>query len=457
LTPENLVIADTAGPIAIAGVMGGLDTEVSAATTNILLESANFDFVSIRRTMKDLNLPSEASLRFSKGIHPEIVQSAVERAADLMRAHAGGTVAAGLVDTYPAPLPAQVVELTMSEVRRQLGMEVPVGEAIRILRALEFHVETVPTDPEKKEPGPSAAPILRVTTPPHRRDVQAGTADLIEELVRIHGYDRLPATLMADPLPEQHTNRSLAVEERLRDLLVDCGFQEVITYALTEIQRDAPVGLGQGEYVALLNPISSERVVMRHSLLGEMLEVAADNLRHTETLRLFQIGSVYLLPGGKKLPEEPRRLALLMTGRRQPEFWADGTGTEAKTLDFFDLKGVFEGVSGDLHLAGVSYRRPADGTYPYLHPGQAAEFLIDEHEVGSFGQLHPRYAEQRGLGQRIILAGELDLERILAAVPLRYAYTPVPRFPAALRDIAVIVDEEVTAERIVAEIRAAGG
>jgi phenylalanyl-tRNA synthetase beta chain len=300
-------------------------------------------------------------------------------------------------------------------------------------------------------------PILRVTTPPHRRDVQAGTADLIEELVRIHGYDRLPATLMADQLPEPHTNRPLALEENLRDLLVDCGLQEVITYALTEIRRDAPVGLGQGEYVTLLNPISSERVVMRHSLLGEMLEVAADNLRHIENLRLFQVGSVYLLQPGQKLPEEPRRLALLMTGRELPEFWADGTGTEAKNLDFFDLKGVFEAVLGDLHLASVSYRRPADGTYTYLHPGRAAEIQIGGHTAGSFGQLHPRYAEQRGLGQRVVLAGEFDLDRILAAVPSRYAYTPVPRYPAALRDIAVIVEEDVTAERILTEIRAAGG
>jgi phenylalanyl-tRNA synthetase beta chain len=442
LTPDNLVIADTAGPVAIAGVMGGADTEVSAATKNILLESANFNFVSIRRTMKSLNLPSEASVRFSKGIHPETVRPAAERAAELMRQHGGATVCKGLVDCYPAPLPPQAVTLTMAEVRRQLGMDFPIAEATRILRALQFTVE------------PAGSDTLRVTTPPHRLDIQAGSADLIEELARVHGYDRLPATLLSDQLPEQHANRPLEFEERLRDLLVNCGLQEVITYALTEPERDAPVGLGDGQYVELLNPISSERRVMRHSVLGGVLEAALANLRHTDDVRLFEIGSAYLGKEGQKLPDEPRRLALLLTGRRQPEFWGDGAGSAAKPLDFFDLKGVVEAMAGDLHRADVSFR-PASAAY--LHPGRSAELVIGGKSVGAFGQLHPRYADKLGLGGRLVMAGELDLDAILAALPPRYAYTPVPRFPAALRDVAVIVDEDVPAERVAAEVRAAGG
>ncbi len=442
LTPDNLVIADTAGPVAIAGVMGGADTEVSAATKNILLESANFDFVSIRRTMKALNLPSEASARFSKGIHPEMVRPAAERAAELMREHGGATICKGLVDCYPAPLPTQTITLTMAEVRRQLGMDFPVAEATRILRALQFGVE------------PAGADALRVTTPPHRLDIQAGSADLIEELARVHGYDRLPATLLADQLPEQHANRPLEFEERLRDILAKCGLQEVITYSLTEPERDAPVGLGEGKYVELLNPISSERRVMRHSVLGGVLEVALANLRHTEDVRLFEIGSAYLAKEGQKLPDEPRRLALLLTGRRQPEFWGEGAGAVAQPLDFFDIKGVVEAVAGDLHLPDVSFR-PASAAY--LHPGRSAQLVIAGKPVGAFGQLHPRYADRLGLGGRLVLAGEFDLDAILAALPPRYAYAPVPRFPAALRDVAVIVDEGVPAERVAAEIRAAGG
>jgi phenylalanyl-tRNA synthetase beta chain len=442
LTPDNLVIADTAGPVAIAGVMGGADTEVSATTKSVLLESANFDFVSIRRTMKALNLPSEASVRFSKGIHPEMVRPAAERAAELMRQYGGATISQGLVDCYPAPLPPQTITLTMAEVRRQLGMDFPIAEATRILRALQFTVE------------PAGADTLRITTPPHRLDIQAGSADLIEELARVHGYDRLPATLLADQLPEQHTNRPLEFEERLRDILVNCGLQEVITYALTEPERDAPVGLGEGEYVELLNPISSERRVMRHSVLGGVLEVAVANLRHTDEVRLFEIGSVYLGKEGQKLPDEPRRLAVLLTGRRQSEFWGDGAGAAVPVLDFFDVKGVVEAVVGDMHLADASFRAAAA---TYLHPGRSAELVIAGKPLGAFGQLHPRIADKLGLGGRQVLAGEFDLDAVFAALPPRYAYTPVPRFPAALRDVAVIVDENVSAERIAAEIRAAGG
>jgi phenylalanyl-tRNA synthetase beta chain len=217
LTPEMLVIADDASAVALAGIMGGADTEVSATTKNILLESANFDFVSIRRTMRALNLPSEASARFSRGIHPEMVRPAAERAAELMRQHAGATICKGLLDCYPAPLKPREIVLKLDEVKRQLGMTFPAAEAIRILKALEFQVT---------QPSPDT---LHVMPPPHRVDIQAGSADLIEELVRIYGYDRLPATLLADQLPEQHGNQPLIQEERVRDILVTAGLQEVIT------------------------------------------------------------------------------------------------------------------------------------------------------------------------------------------------------------------------------------
>src|SRR5262245_42992536 len=211
LTPEHVVIADTAGPVALAGVMGGADTEVSAQTANILLESASFEFRSVRRTMRYFDLPSEASLRFSRGIHPETVRPAAARAAELMLQHAGGTVSKGVVDDYPATLQPQVIDLHLGEVRRILGVEFSAEEASRILRALEFQVE------------PAGTGTLRVTTPPHRIDIQVGSSDLIEELARVHGYDRLPATLLREELPEQHTNRSLDFEERVRDILVGAG------------------------------------------------------------------------------------------------------------------------------------------------------------------------------------------------------------------------------------------
>ncbi|MFL5242404.1 MAG: phenylalanine--tRNA ligase subunit beta [Gemmataceae bacterium] len=442
LSPENLIIADELGPVALAGIMGGAETEVSEKTKSILLESANFDFVSIRRTMKALNLPSEASARFSRGIHPEIVQPAAERAASLMNQYASGTVCRGMVEEYPAPLPPQTIELTMSAVRRLVGMDFPISEAQRILQAVEFKVEK--TGPE----------TLLVTTPPHRLDIQTGAADLIEELVRIHGYDRLPATLLADQLPQQIGN-PLALEERVRDILVDLGLQEAITYALIAPEKEAPLGLASAEYVRLANPISSERVVMRHSLLPGILDVVAANLRQTNSVKLFEIGSVYLPIPGEKLPAEPRRLAFVMTGPRHGNFWGDGVGSSSPVLDFYDAKGIVEGLFADLHVDGIGYRRSLAA---YLHPGRAAEIMLHEQVIGQFGQLHPSAAKAYELaGENAILLGELDLEMLLNAVPARYAYSPIPRYPAALRDVAVIVDEPVTGAQVEAEIRAAGG
>jgi phenylalanyl-tRNA synthetase beta chain len=447
LTPENLVIADAAGPIALAGVMGGLETEVTPGTKNILLESASFDLVSIRRTMKQLNLPSEASVRFSKGIHPETVKPAAHRAADLMRQFAAATVARGMIDCYPAPLPPQVIDLKMAQVKRVLGVDFPRDEALRILKALEFDVKPVGAD------------ALEATTPPHRLDLQEGAADLIEELVRIHGYDRLPATLLADRLPRQQSNVPLVFEERLRDLLVGCGLQEVITYALTMPEKEEPLKPAadrRRDYVTLKNPISTERVVLRQTLLAGVLETAANNLRNVADVRLFELGFIYVPRPGQALPDEPRRLTLVMTGKRHHDSWSDSatTGTQTKAeLDFFDLKGIIEALVADLHMNDVALQ-PSQASY--LHPGKAATLFAKDKPLGDFGQLHPQVAEAYALAGRTVLAAELDVDALQAAVPPRFNYVPVPRFPAALRDIAIVVEEKISADQVAAEIRAGG-
>ncbi|HEY7329865.1 MAG TPA: phenylalanine--tRNA ligase subunit beta [Gemmataceae bacterium] len=442
LTTDMLIIADEAGPIALAGIKGGADTMVTQSTRNVLLESANFDFLCIRRTMKALNLPSEASVRFSKGIHPETVKPAAERAAELMRQHGGATVSRGIVDVYPRPLPPRIIDLKMAEVRRILGMDIPRSECVRILRALEFQVEEASSD------------ALRATAPPHRIDLEEGSADLIEDLVRLYGYDKLPEALLADQLPQQQTNKPLVFEERLRDRLVALGLQEVITYSLTTEEHEKPLGLPPCEYVRLRNPISSEREVMRHSLLSGVLDVAASNLQHTNDVQLFEIGAVYLPQPDKKLPDEPRRLAVVLCGTRQQEYWGEAPSTPAQSLDFFDLKGIFEALVSDLHVSQVEYRTLKA---PALHPGRAAEVVVNERVIGQFGELHPKIAEAFNLGGRAVLIGEIDLETLRSVLPARHLYRPVPRFPAALRDLAVVVEESIPAERVVGEIRAAGG
>ena len=443
LTPDHLLIADDAGPIALAGVMGGAETEVSATTKNVLLESANFDFVSIRRTSRAFNIFSEASTRFSRGIHPEVVKQGARRAAQLMHRHAQGSVLQGMVDNYPAPRPAQVISLKKAEVRRLLGVDLPGPDVERILKALEFKVE------------PAGADGWQVTAPPFRVDIQAGAADLIEDLARIHGYDRLPATLLSGELPPQRGNPDIALEERVRDSLAEAGLQEVRTYALTAREREALLGPPTGDYVEVLNEISAERKVMRRSLLASVLEVVEINLRTTDTVRLFEIGLVYLPKPGENLPEERRRLAIAMTGRRSPPSWDDPQDRKLPGVDFFDLKGVVELLAGRLHLPQVSYRAVRD--VPYLHPGRAAALVVNGQGIGVFGELHPKTAAALKLIERTIVVADLDLEALLAAAPVRFAYVPVSPFPAALRDVALLVDEAITNEQIIAEIRQAGG
>jgi phenylalanyl-tRNA synthetase beta chain len=449
LSQDMLIIADEAGPIALAGIKGGADTRVTEATRNILLEAANFDPVAIRRTMRALNLPSEAAVRFSKGIHPELVLPAARRAAALMHELAGATVCRGVVDVYPEPLKPQVIDLKLSEVRRVLGLDMPAAECTRILEGLEMRVEPVGRD------------TLRVTVPPHRLDIQEGPADLIEDLIRLHGYDRLPTTLLAEPLPPQVGNPDVDFEERVRDRLVSAGLQEIITYTLTTPESETALGLPRSEYIQLQNPISTDRTVLRHSLLPSVLEVAARNLHHSADVRLFEIGTIFLPRPEQKLPDEPRRLAVVLSGRRLDEHWQD-SGAALAGVDFFDLKGILEGLFEDLHLAGVTFL-PVKA--PALHPGKGAEIVVGEQVLGQAGELHPRAGKAlreiakiyEALDGRSVLVAELDLQALRRLLPERHRYTPVSSFPAALRDIALVVEESLPADRVAEEIRKAGG
>jgi phenylalanyl-tRNA synthetase beta chain len=239
----------------------------------------------------------------------------------------------------------------------------------------------------------------------------------------------------------------------------------VINYALTTPEKEASLkpqgessspGGSNAAYLVLQNPISSERVALRQTLLAGVLDNAAANLRHTDDVRLFELGFIYLPKPGQALPDEPRRLAILLTGKRRYEFWSDSAAGEASAipdLDFFDLKGVLEAISADLHLGGVGFE-PSKA--PYLHPGKAAAWSAGGKRLGDFGELHPKIGEVFGLAGRTVLVSEIDVDALQAHAPERFNYTPVPRFPSALRDIAVVVDEKIAAATVATEIRAAG-
>ncbi len=442
LTEDTLLITDGGGPVAIAGVMGGLESEVTHGTTNILIESANFNYISVRRTSQALKLPSEAASRFGRGVPPELTMIAVERSARLMEELAGGTVEEGYADAYPVKPETKVVDLTPQEVERILGIALETEQIVNILESLEFDCQV------EEE-------VIHAIVPHYRLDVSI-PSDLIEEVARVYGYDRLPTTLMKDELPPQQRDYSLEGEERIRDILVGCGLTEAITYSLSNLEAFAKLDPGVEEpspadYIRISNPLTTEREYMRRTLMSSLLETVRDNLRYTDRVTLFEIGRVYLPQRGKQLPDEPRRLGIAMTGPRTRRSWLiDQPGYE----DFYDLKGVVETLLDRLGLTERSFT-PAE--HPTFRPGGCATLKVADVEIGVFGEVDPKVRQSFELPAQPVTLLELDLEELLSQVePVRYLQ-PVSRFPAISQDMSLIVDEDVPAQQVEGLIWVAGG
>ena len=449
LPPFTILVTDPAGALSLGGIMGGEESEINAGTTNVLLEAASWNFINIRRSTHALRINSEAGFRFSRGVHPNQAILGAKRAAELLRQLAGGTVAQGLVDYYPNPPVVTPISLTAAEVQRIGGISLTQAEVAGLLQALEFGVADM-------------GDHLLVTSPDHRLDIE-GSHDLVEEVCRLYGYDRIPEGGMRDALPPQRGNEKLEREEQLKDVLVALGLQEIITYRLTTPEREARLlppasGVGPDDrpFVTLANPITVDRVAMRHSLLASALEVAAANSRFREHMALFEVGHIYLAGEEGVLPDELRRLAVVMTGRQFPEHWRPA-GSLA-VLDFFDLKGVLEEVLDRLHIGGWQVEAAA---HPTFRPGRTARLMLGEQQVGYFGELHPLVVEafdiRRERPDQVVLAMELDLDVLLGAIPAGFRITPVPVFPAVHEDLALIVDRQVPAADVAQVIEQAGG
>jgi len=432
---DMLLITDGEGPIAVAGVMGGQETEVSEATTDILLESANFNFLNVRRTSWQLGLSTEASQRFGRRLDPEMTVNAAARAAYLMADLAGGSVASTIGDQYPGRCEQTTIRFDPAQVTRILGVEVPADDVERILNSLEFEVAR------------SASDELEVSVPSYRQDVEQ-PIDLVEEVGRVWGYDRFPRTLLRDELPPQRTNRALEGAERVRDLLIGCGLDEVITYSLVDLEEEGAFLAPGGEsfepeqYLRVRNPLSSERAYLRQTLLPSMLETARENLRFIDRVAIFEIGAVYLPVESQTLPDEPRRLAAVMTGPREPESWLEGQ--DRQPLDFYDMKGVVEAMLSRLGEE-ASFEK---GQHPAFHPGRCAEVRIDEVNLGVMGELRPSVRESFGLPNQPICALEFDLDAMIALWGGPSKMEAISSHPAVYEDLALVVNEEVPAVRV---------
>ncbi|OQA42746.1 MAG: Phenylalanine--tRNA ligase beta subunit [Chloroflexi bacterium ADurb.Bin325] len=441
LDPETLLITDTAGAVAIGGIMGGAETEITAGTTAILLEAANFHFLGIRRASQALGLRSEASNRFGKRVDPELTVKALARACQLLEELAGGRARPVYVDNYPGrPEPKHIV-LDPAYVNRLLGVTIPAEEQARILRSLEFGVAA------------DSAGLLQVDVPSFRQDVSI-PADLAEEVARIYGYDRMAGTLLEDELPRAPRNLKLESEEKVRDVLTGCGLDEVITYSMIDLRDEAKL-LGAAAaaqpHVTVLNPLSVERGHLRTTLLPELIRTARANLRFTERVAIFELGRIFIPRPDETLPAEPRRLATLLVGPREPASWlSHDTGP----MGFFDLKGVVETLTERLGVPGVTWER---GSHPALHPGRTAEVRVNGQTAGAVGELHPQLRDALDLPDLPVALMELDLDVLLAGWGSQQEMVEFSLQPPVFEDLALLVDEGVAASQVAALIRQTGG
>jgi phenylalanyl-tRNA synthetase beta chain len=419
LTAENLVIADGLRPVALAGVMGGEDSEISTATRAVLLESAWFEPVSIRRTARTHGMHTEASHRFERGADIQMAPLALDRTAALIAQLAGGEVLRGMVDVYPRPLLREDLILRRREILRILGAEVPWEDVERILRALGFQTERRGTEG------------WRVTAPSFRLDVTR-EVDLVEEVARHFGYDRLPARLRPAP---PHIQRDMAREKDLAlyAKLVGLGYREIIATSMVDPTENAR--FTDRPPVILSNPLSQEASALRSTPVPSMLQALRWNVdRGQDELRFFELGKTYTprLPG---LPEERRVLTLGLCGHRRPPSVHDKPEEREKELDFFDLKGDVETLLGDLALPSLCFR--PDGCR-YHEEGQSGRFVAGGQTLAVFGELSRELARAYKFRRAVWLA-EVDIEALADARLKTRTFVPFSKFPVVERDLSLLV------------------
>jgi phenylalanyl-tRNA synthetase beta chain len=441
LAADDLVIADAERAVAIAGVMGGAETEVSGDTTDVFLESALFDPVRVRRTARRLGISSEASYRFERQVDRAGVARAADRAARLLAELAGGSVAPGRLEaTGVAPDAVEWIELDPERVNRLLGTSLARHEVVALLA----RVEVVAEDRD--------AGALRCRIPTHRNDLRR-PVDLVEEVARIHGYDRVPTTLPRQPLAPVETPRARAVVEAVRDALAAAGLLEVMTLPFTGPAALDRLGLAPEDprrrLVRVSNPLTEEEAALRPTLLPSLLGVVHANRSHQlERVRVFEVGRTFHPRGGEALPDERRVLAAMLTQGGE-SLWASPGGVPI----FFEAKGVAELA---LDALGASARFVPEAGEPFLHPGASASIEVGGARVGVLGELHPDAAGRFEIDAPCAFL-ELDLDALAARPPEPARYREVSRLPSVRRDLAVLLPREAQAARVLEAIRATAG
>ncbi|HIF45167.1 MAG TPA: phenylalanine--tRNA ligase subunit beta [Dehalococcoidia bacterium] len=431
LTTENLVIADTNDAIGLGGVIGGANSEISDNTVNVLLESATFNGMNNRETAQSLDLRTEATLRFEKGLRAELAPIALRRATGLIQEVAGGTVAPGIIDILSDEgADAPVVPLTSAKIARMLGMEVDLKQAQETLTSLGFTWE------------PDGDAALKVTVPYWRNDVTI-EEDLVEEVVRTIGYESVPTTMLSSPIPFQQPVPIMGLRNKIQDMLASAGIQEVINYPLVTLQQLEHVEQLDPDALPLrvANPMSSDREYLRTTLRASVLGTLATNQSHSAgPFRLFEAGRTFW-PREEDLPEERETIAGVLAGLRHEPSWLE----DENAMDFYDAKGVVELVMDRLGVA-ATYEPSEDKTF---HPGRCAVIKASDAVVGMVGEVHQLVMERLGLESPQVAFFELYLEPILAGLPeSQRNFESLPRYPSATRDLALVMPSDVSAGHV---------
>jgi len=430
LNASMLVIADAEKAVAIAGVMGGANSEVTQATTNILLEAASFKPTSIHATGEALGLPSESRYRFERGISSGLTVAALRRATQLIVELGGGKAAKGWLDKYPGQKVDKPVKLSQIRLQKLMGMSYSMEQITHILSAMGFVCQPAAVDTE-----------INVSVPYWRSDI-AIEADLIEEVSRIVGYDKIPSTLLADSLPQVNLDPVFTLKNALSQALVGYGFSETLSFSLVGkelLNKVSADGGSMAPAMRVANPMTEDAEFLRTTFRGNLLTAFSANRRYQEgSIRLFETGKVYL-PRTKGQPDERETLCAVMGGWRYAANWQD----KGQNVDFYDAKGVVEGLLLPYAL-DISYEKGQDGS---LHPHKQVDIFAAQQKIGTIGEMHPRLLLRFDINEPVFLI-ELDMQSLAVLASANKVYRPIPRFPSVVRDIALIVNTAVSHQSI---------